>query len=115
MEKILQWIEKIREAPEATRKLALVAVTTIAIIIIGAAWVTTLSWQFKTSVNATTVEEETATELPGIGELFSRGGAQVSDSLKGALRNFLLRDDDETAQPIQEPSQGPAPVRLPSR
>lgn len=115
MEKILQWIEKIREAPEATRKLALVTITTIAVLVIATAWVTTLGWQFRTPFDAAIVEEETVTELPGIGELFSRGGAQVSDSLKGALRDILLGDERSKDAPLPPPGPATEPVRLPSR
>lgn len=89
MDRVLETIERLREASEGTRRLVLYVVVAVFVVILGAGWAWSMSVQLTAKVSAPV----SATPLPSVPELLGKSGNAVLGSIRSSLRDLILGDE----------------------
>lgn len=102
MDRVLETIERLREASEATRRRVLYITVVAFIAVLGMGWVWSISAQLAPEVSAPV----STTPLPSVAELLGKSGNAALGSIRSSLRDLILGDEPPQELPRETTSSG---------
>lgn len=90
MDRVLDYIERLRHSSEAHRYRVLVVAVIVSVLLLGTIWIWSFGAQLKPAAISITEQDSV---LPSVGELFTNGFKDVTGRAKASLRSLLLETE----------------------